>query len=258
MNLLFVLFNLHPWNTCQPTHVDPLVRIYRGTLSISDRKLLSIFQLFEAQRKASVGSLLVRWSSSADIPSNNILDAVQNLDAIRVLRTCLTFPKWRRFEDQLQEGEHLDIQIYDPVFLILIFTQMLADSPPDSAFAWVEVFRTNIVGLLIRSLSSKDGRIREVAIPQIAALWRYIEVRFPSLFVSLILIFDLGCRYARKAPCDVYPKCAKRCHTCSYLERIAPASTIVYDSHLIACPAGYILSIKLHISSYSPFSIATT
>lgn len=177
VNILHVLFNLHPTNTCQTTHVEPLVRIYRGTLSISDRKLLSIFQLFEVQRKSSVASLLSRWSSSPDVTSTTVLDAVHSLDAILVLRTCLNFPKWRRLEEQStgSKSSH-DIQLYDPIFLILIFAQMLSDTPPTSAFAWVELFRTNIVSLLIRSISSKDHRIREVAICQIAALWKCLEV----------------------------------------------------------------------------------
>jgi hypothetical protein len=75
------------------SHVEPLIRVYRATTSAADRKLLSIFQI---QRKTSITYLLSRWSPSPDLTSSTALEALQNLDPIRVLRTCLTFPKWRR------------------------------------------------------------------------------------------------------------------------------------------------------------------
>ncbi|KAJ7044085.1 ribosome 60S biogenesis N-terminal-domain-containing protein [Mycena alexandri] len=176
INTLHVLFNLHPGNTCQVTHVQPLVRVYYGTSSTSDRKLLSIFQLFEMQRKVSVASLLGQWSSTPEVPSSNILEAVQSLDAILVLRTCLHFPKWRCLADQTAFSENQrDAPLYDPVFLILIFAQAMAEKIPESAFGWIELFRTNIVSLLIRALSAKDQHLREVARSQLAALWAHLE-----------------------------------------------------------------------------------
>ncbi|KAF7346277.1 hypothetical protein MSAN_01854900 [Mycena sanguinolenta] len=173
---LHILFNLHPANTCQITHIQPLVRIYHGTASTSDRKLLSIFQLFETQRKVSVASLLSQWSGTPEVPSSNILDAVQSLDAILVLRTCLHFPKWRSLADQTDYTENVrDAQLFDPVFLILIFAQAMAEKTPESAFGWIELFRTNIVSLLIRALSAKDQQLRELARSQLAALWAHLE-----------------------------------------------------------------------------------
>lgn len=177
VQLLHVLFNLHPANTCQVTHVEPLVRIYRGTLSPADGQLLSVFRLFETQRGSSVASLLARWSPSANQASSTSLEAIQSLDPTLVLRTCLNFPRWRRLEEPMTGmGSARDAQLYDPVFLILLFAQTLAEGPPSSAFAWVELFRTNIVSLLIKATSSKCGRIREVALCQIAALWQHLEV----------------------------------------------------------------------------------
>ncbi|KAJ7459833.1 ribosome 60S biogenesis N-terminal-domain-containing protein [Mycena latifolia] len=173
---LHILFNLHPSNTCQVTHVQPLVRIYRGTSSSSDRKLLSIFQLFETQRKISVASLLGQWSAAPEVPSPNALEAVQSLDAILVLRTCLHFPKWRCLADQAAFVENSrDAQLYDPVFLILVFAQAMAEKIPETAFGWIELFRTNIVGLLIRALSAKDQNLRDAARSQLAALWAHLE-----------------------------------------------------------------------------------
>ncbi|KAF7365247.1 hypothetical protein MVEN_00396500 [Mycena venus] len=176
IHALHILFNLHPANTCQVTHIQPLVRIYHGTSSTSDRKLLSVFQLFETQRKVSVASLLGQWSATPEVPSSNILEAVQSLDAILVLRTCLHFPKWRCLADQTDYAENLrDGQLYDPVFLILIFAQAMAEKTPETAFGWIELFRTNIVSLLIRALSSKDQHLRELSRSQLAALWAHLE-----------------------------------------------------------------------------------
>ncbi|KAF9460940.1 ribosome 60S biogenesis N-terminal-domain-containing protein [Collybia nuda] len=173
INTLYVLFDLHPHNTCQITHVEPLVRLYRGTLSVSDGQILKIFRLFETQRKMSIAPLLNCWSSSPDLPSVTSLDAIHSLDPIVVLRTCLSFPSWRRLEDpSTEKATAHDSQLYDPIFLILLFSQTLVENPPSSAFAWVELFRTNIVSLLIRAMSSKDDRIREVALSQIAGLWK--------------------------------------------------------------------------------------
>lgn len=177
VQLLHVLFNLHPANTCQVSHIEPLVRIYRGTLSPSDGQLLSVFRLFEMQRKSSVTSLLARWSPSANQVSSTSLEAIQSLDPILVLRTCLNFPRWRRLEDPLtgMASGH-DTLLYDPVFLILLFTHALVNDPPSSAFSWVELFRTNIVSLLLKALSSKCVGIRDVALCQIAVLWQHLQV----------------------------------------------------------------------------------
>ena len=178
IELLHSLFHLHPTNTCQITHVEPLVRTYRGTLSSSDLRILSILKLFENQRKLSVTSLLSRWSSTSNTSSQSALEALQSLDPILVLRTCLNFPQWRSIEDQstlLISTQ--DAQLYDPVFVMLLFGQMLADQPPSSAFAWLELFRTNLISLFIRVLSSKDGHMRELALCQVVALWKQMVVR---------------------------------------------------------------------------------
>jgi nucleolar pre-ribosomal-associated protein 1 len=130
------------------------------------------------QRKASITSLLTHWSPSANQVSSTSLEAVQALDPILVLRTCLNFPRWRRLEEPLtgMASAH-DTLLYDPVFLMLLFTHTLANDPPSSAFSWVELFRTNIVGLLLKAMSSKCVKIRDVALCQIAVLWQHLQVR---------------------------------------------------------------------------------
>ncbi len=77
----------------------------------------------------------------------------------------------------------VDEQIYDPLFIILLFSQMLIEGPPTSALGWVQLFRTNVVSLLIRALSSHQGSFREMAISQISGLYQHMQVCF--VFTSL-------------------------------------------------------------------------
>ncbi|KAG6828136.1 hypothetical protein H0H92_009090 [Tricholoma furcatifolium] len=202
IRLLHTLFNMHPTNTCQITHVEPLVKIYTGTLSHSDGLILSIFRLFEIERKMSISSLLCRWSSSPSLLSQTSLEAIQSLDPILVLRTCLGFPSWRTLDDlTTTKATSHETQLYDPIFLMLLFSQVLAENAPESAFAWVEVFRTNIASLLIRTLSSKHDTIRDIALCQLAGLWQYLEnadlQERPHVLHILSLLKDV---YAHPSP----------------------------------------------------------
>ncbi|PPR04905.1 hypothetical protein CVT24_007149 [Panaeolus cyanescens] len=182
ITLLYRLFHTHPHNTCQVTHIEPLIYVYHGTLSRSDVRILSIFQLFESQRKLSVVPLLCRWSSSVNISSQTALEALQSLDPINVLRSIINFPTRRKLSlDDKSTMDALDRQhqdaemLYDPVFIMLMFGHMLVDGPPTSAFGWIELFRTNIVSLFIRALSAKDEEIRSIAMVQIVGLWKQLE-----------------------------------------------------------------------------------
>ncbi|KAG9316606.1 ribosome 60S biogenesis N-terminal-domain-containing protein [Chiua virens] len=95
--LLEALFWLHPANTCQPSHVEPLFQVYGGTMSAPDRRLLSIMRLFEEEKRISLSTFFSRWSPSTDATVSDALEVVQNFDPIYMLRTCLAFPLWRRF-----------------------------------------------------------------------------------------------------------------------------------------------------------------
>ena len=85
LNSYTPLFHLHPTNTCQIAHVEPLVRTYRGKLSASDFRILSILQPFETQRKLSLTFRLSRWLFISNSSSQSALDALQSLDPILVL-----------------------------------------------------------------------------------------------------------------------------------------------------------------------------
>jgi len=122
-----------------------------------------------------------------DIPSESALAALRSLDATVVLKTAIAFPIRRdttnpRDFELVENGE----SVYDPVFLLLLFGKMLQDGPPTSNVAWVELFRTNVVSLFIRALSSKQDVVRDLALSQLAGLWSFLEV---SLIPSCRYLF---------------------------------------------------------------------
>ncbi|KAF8905722.1 ribosome 60S biogenesis N-terminal-domain-containing protein [Gymnopilus junonius] len=255
IGLLHHLFTLHPTNTCQITHIEPLIRVYGGTLSLADRRVLSVFGLFERERKVSVTPLLSRWSADGagrgDGVSQTALEALQSLDPILVLRTTLNFPRWRRLGDQLL-GVDVDgasagagigatadeAVLYDPIFLMLLFGQMLSDHPPTSAIGWIELFRTNVVSLFIRALSAKDGRMRELALSQVVGVWRHMETadlqEQPHVMHILNLLKDLmPAPSTSNSPSDSDPEYPRRLPTYTSLLLMHSLRAIFHPSQFI-------------------------
>lgn len=146
-------------------------------MSVSDRQLLSIFRLFEVTRKASVSSLLSCWSPTSDTSCSTALEVVQNLDPTRIMKTCVSFPQY--YDGDVETFDIVcDERDYDPVFTMLLFSRMLTENPPATALGWVQMFRTNVVSLLIRALSSHKGDVRVLAVSQLAGLYTSLQVNF--------------------------------------------------------------------------------
>jgi nucleolar pre-ribosomal-associated protein 1 len=80
----------------------------------------------------------------------------------------------------------LDSQICDPVFVILLIAHVLATRRPSSTLQWVQLFRTNVVSLLIRSLSSRNHLLRDTCVAQISAIMNVLQVRQISFFCQRI------------------------------------------------------------------------
>lgn len=177
VNAVQALFYLHPGNTSQPSHIAPLVPVYRGTLDVSDLKILSLFQLFERERRFSCASILARWLDTTTLSSSGALDALTSLEAARVIRLCTGWPTWRGVrvgeppkEDATWNG------LYDPVFILLLLGQVLTEdksrSPPDV----IRIFRSNTPCVVTLGLSSKHEDMRRLSWAVLGGLAASIEV----------------------------------------------------------------------------------
>ena len=102
-----------------------------------------------------------------------------SLDTGQVFRTCLDFPRGLKFDldHKYHDKSEFREDLYDPLFLNLIFVRVVLGNAPSSAFSWVQFFRSNILCVIIRSLSSKDDAFRELALWNLSGLWRLLEVR---------------------------------------------------------------------------------
>ena len=261
IRLLRELFYIHPQNSCQPSHLEPLRVVYGGTLSTSDRTLISIFRLFENHEKLSCTSLLSTWSSSGDARSGDALGAVLGLDAAKVFHTCLNYPRELKFnlEHEYHEASGLKEELYDPFFLNLIFSRVVSGNSLVSALSWVQFFRTNIVSVVIRSLSSKDDAFREQALFNLSGLWKILEVRErvqkPREYV-LIVLFPVG-GYARETSCYLYPESTARSYPCTYGWGQPPEASYVRDPNIVSCNTRDFLSVQLHLSPHRPILVTT-
>jgi nucleolar pre-ribosomal-associated protein 1 len=192
---------MHPVNTCQLTHIVPLLKLYRGTMTLTDRRLLDIFHLFEEQKQLSAASLLRQWTAHTSSASNKTLDAVMSLEPKAVFQTCISYPQRRSFTLQPRLAASDPERLYDPAFIILLFGELICEGSL-SGFDWVEVFRTNVASVAICALASRDPSIRKAASTVIAGVLHFVKVRFePSLlWKATFLTKCTGCGVSGKRP----------------------------------------------------------
>lgn len=177
INAVHALFNLHPSNTCQPSHVTPLISVYRGTLDTPDLKILSLFQLFERERRYSCASIFARWPGTTTPSHSGVLDSLTSIEAARVIHLCMAWPTWRGVgvgeppkEDATWDG------LYDPVFILLLLVQVLADDKSKSPLDVVRIFRSNAPCVVAIGLSSKHDDMRKLSWAVLCGLAASIEV----------------------------------------------------------------------------------
>ncbi|KAF8429386.1 hypothetical protein L210DRAFT_3508558 [Boletus edulis BED1] len=145
------VYSMHSSGSIPPTLV------YGGTMSLPDRRILSIMRLFEGEKRTSLSIFFSRWSPSPDITVSDALEVVQNFDPVYMLRTCLAFPSWRRLGEEkgLRDGP-ADDSMYDPLMAIVLSVQMVVKCPPTTPLGWVKVFRSNIIANLEESVQKYD------------------------------------------------------------------------------------------------------
>jgi nucleolar pre-ribosomal-associated protein 1 len=162
--------------------VSPLIAVYRGTLSAPDRQLLDIFRLFEQTRKYSCSSIISQWTPSPDIPQSGILNTIASLDAGLLFATCTNFPQWRTLDSKSSFDPSIETQkaFYDPLFIILLLglvNQADGTTFTVSGMDWVQLFRSNIVCVLVTCLSSRQESLRTLAWNIFGGLLLAIQVR---------------------------------------------------------------------------------
>lgn len=166
--LLYALFNASLYVSAQPNFVEPLVPLYGGTQGPGDRLLLSLFAAFEQQRRLSVTSVLKHWHGAGGI-STRALDAVLSLDSGRVFGTAARFPLRRRVIEPVDrfaattalKDVSAESEDYDPVFVLSLLLAALQE--PLSGLDWVEILRSNVLGLAVCALASRDSDMRQLA-----------------------------------------------------------------------------------------------
>ena len=177
VGLYSALFYGSTYVSCQPNYVEPLLSLYRGTMSTADRKILDMFQTFESVRKVSIASILRSWSSSGLTGTERAYDAFTSLDAGRVNNTCASFPL-RRGVARKTDTESNE-RIYDPVFVMALYGATMTENTEKglSGLEWVEIMRCGGLGIIVSALSSRDRNMREYANWLLAKTFSAISVR---------------------------------------------------------------------------------
>lgn len=149
-----------------------------------------MFRLYESTKCLSIAPLFGGKSSTSG-DGTSALDRILGLDHNRMFKTCLGFPQWRPLLDE-DDFDDNDSDLYDPVYVLLLLGSVLADNPPDSALTWVRLFRSNVVCLVIRSLSSCDSGIREMALSILVGLEYCLKVSLHPKFVRFIILSTIA------------------------------------------------------------------
>ena len=125
-----------------------------------DQRLLSAFNTFESYRHISVLSVLSAWSSGAG-RSSRAYEAVTSLDPGKMFATAINFPlkKAVRSVEEIKGNEE-GSGLYDPSFVLALFSAMTRENL--TGLDWVEVLRSNILGVAVAALSSRDAEMRSL------------------------------------------------------------------------------------------------
>lgn len=182
-----------------------LVSLYSGTLSVLDRKVMQILQVYEASQGFSLLDALASWQPKDTDTSLPTLDSnasttsiVWRLDPVRAHETCLKFPRGRGFQDVVRSGfndecyavEQLEASVYDPLLVLGALGSFLADQRHLGGLQCIELMRTNVLGVVCCSLSSTQPDVRNAAAILLAQA--YGAMQHADFFEKdqLLVIFD--------------------------------------------------------------------
>ena len=167
---------MHPANSCQPTHVTPLISIYGGTISTEDRQILSIMRLFEHERHLSALAVIKSWNgTSVPLSGSRAIDALTSLDPVTVMRTCVTRGAFSISSEATITRWNSEEAVYDPHFVVSLLSAVIQGGI--AGIEWVKLFQTNAPCVAIRALSAEDESIRASASVCLSGLWYSLQVR---------------------------------------------------------------------------------
>lgn len=157
-------------------------------MSAPDRLVLGMWKTFENIRHISTSSIIIHWSPSGSV-SNRAFDGIAALDSSKVLTTCTSFPIRRKI-DHVEDGNEIvkdgkegregdDEKVYDPIFVLSLLATMMSDDTL-TGLDWVEILRSNSLGLAICALSSRDEGMRDLSGYVLSQTIEYIKVSSKS------------------------------------------------------------------------------
>lgn len=166
----------------KPSLTSPLIKLYQGSLSQTDRMIMDILRRFESTTKTSALSLLQYWNLSSTEPTSEVdLGILSRMDPHRLYETSVKFPRRRGYEDSRASGyanevdeDSLQEAVYDPLFVLAVVGGLLADVGGNqslSGLQWLELVRTNALGVVACCLSSTWASTRAGASALLAKVY---------------------------------------------------------------------------------------
>ncbi|CAD6972911.1 unnamed protein product [Tilletia controversa] len=172
---------------------------YRGRLDEDDMLILKLLQ--ECEVKSGQSILATFWSiicqgDSAAFTSaaNPGLDMLSSFSATNVLKTCTSFPRWRRLQsyrrpDEAQQRTEQPVIPLDPLFILFLTNAAVAD-PSFKGLDILTLLRTNAVGVAVCSLSSRCPQLRWYAAHILAKIRTLVDATTFNEKGHLLLILD--------------------------------------------------------------------
>jgi len=93
-----------------------------------------------------------------------------------LFRTALYFPLDHTSIDDPAVVQSFNEHIYDPAFVLLLLSQLVVEGFPTSSLELLEFFKTNIVCVTVRALSSFNVQFRQIARGQLSCIHKLLQV----------------------------------------------------------------------------------
>lgn len=160
----FIMFD-SPSSCFQISHLDWLVKVYKGTTSRVDRIVLTVLAGYEREAGLSVlDQVLKQWSKDTEDG-----DLTSVIDATRMIQTLTEYPVDQDIEDIFNHDAEFvvrsrDYPLYDIAF-ILPFTTALLEKVEQQQVDLLLLIQSNLVGLAVMALSSTSEKTRRASVP---------------------------------------------------------------------------------------------